>query len=432
MKDILNILNEIGIDKSISKAKLNELPLESDVIESVVKPLLEFVSENITIFSKSDMPIPLHILNHLPIGVVIVSNKKIKYLNDTLKKYLGNVNIVDADYNQLIELIHVEDRAAYSEYISKLQMNIDISTPLQIKTLFNGITRWVELKAHKVRYENEIAIQIVIVDISEKILAGINRDVVENIAIDIERKRLIADKLIEQNARVASVGLIASGLTHEINQPLNAIKIGADGLLIWDNLNPGVFTERVLKIIRTIAKSTDKIDEIIKQLRSYWTGNSDREPRIVSINDAILQSEKLLGQKLKSHDIKFTLCLNESVPKIFADKMELELIINNLIINSVKSFDLDNDSHDKKIIITTELQDTDVVIKYSDNGTLLSEVSSALEYSDYAFLKLPEIHFSIELSIVKLFVIANSGTIKAYTNAENGSDIIIKFCKYSN
>ena len=73
MEDILNILNEIGIEKSISIAKLNELPLESNVVESVIKPLLEFVSENITIFSKSDMPIPLHILNHLPIGVVIVS-----------------------------------------------------------------------------------------------------------------------------------------------------------------------------------------------------------------------------------------------------------------------------------------------------------------------------------------------------------------------
>ncbi len=425
MHEIIKILQLLGVSENKAKQELSRLEIDNNIAETVVLPLLNLINrEN----NNSKLCLSHSMLLKLNASILVIANQEILYIDGVMNNLIVENQIPNVSYEALIRNIHTEDRAKFTEYVS-LAMNNQQPEPLRIAVIHEGYTYWVEVNAEPTVFANQKAVQLLFVNVSDNVQGGLKKELFDEMLIEAESKRVDADKIIERNARIASIGLISSGLTHEINQPLNAIKMGADGLLMWESMTPNTFPERVLKIVKTIAKSSHRIDEIIKHLRSYWGGDAQRSPGLVSINETVNNSVKLLALKLKSHDIELAIDLDENIGSIYAEPMELELMINNIIIYSINNFDREPDRHDKIISISTSSTADGLLIKLSDNAKIETAIPNDLNFRDYSYNSETESTYNLELVISKLFALGNNADIRRYPNTKSGSDFIITFKK---
>lgn len=424
MEEIIEILQLLSISESTARHEVSRLKIDSNTAEQVVLPLLDLINrEN----KNSKLCLSHSMLLKLNASIIIIANSEILFIDGVLKDMIIENNIPNISYEALMRNIHLDDRDRFIEYVALASSKQQ--EPLRIKIIHEGYTHWVEVNAEPTRYLNQKAVQLLFVNVSENVQGGLKKELFDEMLIEAESKRSDADKIIERNARIASIGLISSGLTHEINQPLNAIKMGADGLLMWESMTPNTLPDRVLRIVKTIAKSSYRIDEIIKHLRSYWGGNAQSNPGLVSINDTVNNSVKLLALKLKSHDIELELDLDSNIGSIIAEPMELELMINNILIFIINNFDLEPDRHDKSIMITTATTADGMLVKLTDNAKIIERIPNDLNFRDYSNNTETELNYNLELLISKLFALANSADIRLYPNTKGGSDFIITFTK---
>lgn len=425
MEEIIEILQLLSISESTARHEVSRLKIDSNTAEQVVLPLLDLINrEN----KNSKLCLSHSMLLKLNASIIIIANSEILFIDGVLKDMIIENHIPNISYEALMRNIHLDDRARFIEYVA-LASSKQQPEPLRIKIIHDGYTHWVEVNAEPTRYLNQKAVQLLFVNVSENVQGGLKKELFDEMLIEAESKRSDADKIIERNARIASIGLISSGLTHEINQPLNAIKMGADGLLMWESMTPNTLPDRVLRIVKTIAKSSYRIDEIIKHLRSYWGGNAQSNPGLVSINDTVNNSVKLLALKLKSHDIELELDLDSNIGSIIAEPMELELMINNILIFIINNFDLEPDRHDKNIVITTATTADGMLVKLTDNAKIIERIPNDLNFRDYSNNTETELNYNLELLISKLFALANNADIRLYPNTKGGSDFIITFTK---
>ncbi len=169
-----------------------------------------------------------------------------------------------------------------------------------------------------------------------------------------------------QASKLATLGEMATGIAHELNQPLNVIKIGSAFLL--ESIQEGKHVSE--KDLTTIAKEfngeVDRASGIINHLRNFArTGNISKET--VFINEPIRGVFKVLAQQLKLREIEVELDLNENLPPIMADNNRLEQVFINLVTNARDA--LEEVSGRRKFLkIRSFMEGENVVVTVSDTG----------------------------------------------------------------
>ena len=131
-----------------------------------------------------------------------------------------------------------------------------------------------------------------------------------------------------QSAKLASIGELAAGVVHELNQPLMVIRGYTQTLL----RPPGDDTD-TKKWLKTIEKNTGRMTSIINHLRIF-SRQSQSEFKPVDLNQIIEDAFLMVGEQLRLHDIQTVKNLSADVPKIKGDVNKLEQVILNLITNA--------------------------------------------------------------------------------------------------
>jgi hypothetical protein len=103
---------------------------------------------------------------------------------------------------------------------------------------------------------------------------------------EAEKKEINAVKHAERTARLASIGVMAASITHEINQPLNAIKVTSDSIQYWHKRNPGKLPEFFTDQLKIISRSVKRIVEIVQHMRTFWVIPDTPKISEVNINHA--------------------------------------------------------------------------------------------------------------------------------------------------
>lgn len=166
----------------------------------------------------------------------------------------------------------------------------------------------------------------------------------------------IAEEL-QRSEKLASLGILASGLAHEIKNPLAPIKTYIQNLP--KNLNNPDFINKVTKII---PDEVDKITDIINQLRDFANPPSLTLYR-VNIHDLIDKRLNLLEQDLSAKNIAVEKFYSPALPEINADSIQLERVFLNLFLNAIDAM-----PNGGMLTITTEQSNKQVLIKVSDTG----------------------------------------------------------------
>ena len=190
------------------------------------------------------------------------------------------------------------------------------------------------------------------------------------IARALEAHELMAQLL--QSARLVSLGEMAAGVAHELNQPLAAISTVAGDvhLRVLEGLK--VSDEQLVEMMADILGMVQRMSGTIGHLRVFSRDSGDEPGVEFSINDAVESSLKVIGEQLKSHDISLTTELDTQLPLVHGHPFRIEQVLLNLIANARDALDTHTNGSRKELAIRTfaspDRADT-VVAQVTDNGT---------------------------------------------------------------
>ena len=194
-----------------------------------------------------------------------------------------------------------------------------------------------------------------------------------------EEARMLHEEL-EQANRLATLGQIAAGVTHEINQPVAAIRATAD--------NAGALIERgqigaAKTALGKIGKLTERIGAITGELSAFSAKRGGRR-RLVSVDSAIDGALVLVGTGIRQAGVTLERSPRNNELKIWADKIRIEQILVNLLRNALEATEGETDP---RIVIDLRHSDTEVDIRVSDNGHGIASSVSALLFTPFRTTK---------------------------------------------
>ncbi len=182
-----------------------------------------------------------------------------------------------------------------------------------------------------------------------------------------------------QSEKLSALGELTAGVAHELNQPLNGIKIISQSML--RDIEKNRFEEEdVGDDLNEIVSQVNKMAEIIDDMRIYTRHTEGSSEEMIDINSVIEGPLKLLDQQLKNHNIEVLRELAPDLAKFAGDPIRLEQVFMNLITNARSALD-GCGKENKRIEIRTYKADNHgstpdnaaVVVEVKDNGEGIPE-----------------------------------------------------------
>ncbi len=180
-----------------------------------------------------------------------------------------------------------------------------------------------------------------------------------------------------QAGKMTTLGVMAAGMAHEINQPLNVIQVCADFFLKMLKRGAKIDDEDLKTMANDIVANVERASGVIKHVRDF-ARQSELVHSKVNINDPIKDVFKVLGHQLKVHDIDVQLDLDPDLPDIMAEHNRLEQVFINLVSNAIDAMDEKSSQpgfqdSPKQLTIKSFVEEDRVTVLVSDTGTGMSE-----------------------------------------------------------
>jgi PAS domain S-box-containing protein len=234
-----------------------------------------------------------------------------------------------------------------------------------------------------------------------------------------------------QASKMTTLGMMAAGMAHEINQPLNVIQICADFFLKMLKRGQPVADADLRVMANDIISNVNRATGIINHVR-HFARQSEVVTSRVNINAPIQDVFKVLGHQIKAHQIELDLDLDCDIPYILADHNRLEQVFINLVTNAIDAMDEKAEIPEHKgmakrlAILTFELSGS-VVVEVTDNGIGMSkEVQEKLFEPFFTTKKIGKgtgLGVSISYGIIKDY----SGSIEIDSEPGRGTTFILRF-----
>ncbi len=244
-------------------------------------------------------------------------------------------------------------------------------------------------------------------------------------------KRLMAEQQLIQASKMATLGEMATGIAHELNQPLSVIKT-AGGFLIKKIRRGEKISEEILKTMaEEIDSHVDRASKIINHLREFGRKSEVGKER-VQINDALMRALEIFSQQLKLREIEVEKDLDDTLPTILGDANRLEQVFINLLINARDAIEekcerVGSRNIEKKIYLKTRAIDAKVRVMVRDTGVGIPRSVLDKVFEPFFTTKRVGKGTGLGLSISYGIVQDYEGTIHVETEENGGSSFIVEF-----
>ncbi|HWR39377.1 MAG TPA: PAS domain S-box protein [Patescibacteria group bacterium] len=240
-----------------------------------------------------------------------------------------------------------------------------------------------------------------------------------------DRKKAVEERIAilsraSQAERLATLGTLTAGIAHEINQPLNALKITADGILFLHKRGKIRPLEDIIRDVREISDCATQIDNIIKHMRAFIRNRRDSGLPLSHLPEALTGSLRLIGNQLSSHGVRLEKKLPSKLPPVPLTLVQLEQIIINLLVNAMQA--LDNAGKSEKHIYVTAMAGIDsVILEIADNGPGVPEKMREKIFEPFFTTRDTGDNMGLGLSIVASILNDCRGRVTVRENEWHGS-----------
>jgi PAS domain S-box-containing protein len=258
-----------------------------------------------------------------------------------------------------------------------------------------------------------------------------------------EEKKLIQAKLIQTN-KMTSLGLLVSGMAHEVNNPNNNIKLAGHLLAkAWEDIGPileeyyqrtGDFVvgghrfsqvrESLPGYITGITESARRIEGIIKNLRDFVRKGKANVSSLTDVNMVVSVAAAILNYQIKKYTSHFRVELRDDLPQIRGNSQLLEQVVINLLMNAIQA--LPDREHGVRVSTTYDPAAGHVVVTVRDEGCGMPPEVQKRIFEPFFSTKLDSGGTGLGLAISNVIVDEHKGRLEFDSSPGAGTTATIR------
>ena len=338
--------------------------------------------------------------SYLNRALTIAKSKNLYSTAADVYKYLSLISESDGRYRDALAFYKlwadIRD-SIYSEEsgekLAKLQILYDISQKERENEILRQGSEIQKLQISKNRYQSVILIAVAITFFvlivflvllyqskhkevrkqreAEQRIVEINKELERRMILEVKKQEK-QQHLLSQKSKLESLGTLAAGIAHEINQPFGGISMGLDNILL--KVNDKNYTESYLKEkISGLFNNVDRIKRIIDHIRIFSRTQKPNALEQVDVNEVISNALLMVNTQYQTHNVNIELKLAKGECIIIGDKFKLEQVVLNLLSNAKHAVDEkekqhNNEDYQKQIIVKSWVNEQNVYFSVWDNG----------------------------------------------------------------
>jgi signal transduction histidine kinase len=283
----------------------------------------------------------------------------------------------------------------------------ELAVPVKIGGRILGV---LDIQQVPPAYLTQRDIQLVSAVAGQLAVALQKADLYEELQVSLQQEKAIRNQLV-QNERLAVMGRLLASVSHELNNPLQAIQ----NALFLLREEKGISSQGKQDLDIVLAES-ERMAHLIEQLRATYRPIQTEDFHPTQINNIVEDVHALISTHLRHNEITFEFQPDEKLPPILALSDQIRQVVLNLFMNAVEAM-----SDGGQLTVETRLSDdkTEIQLIVSDTGTGISP--AILPNIFEAFVTNKQEGTGLGLTITYDIVIKHRGRITAQNNKERGS-----------
>ena len=350
-----------------------------------------------------------------------ISNNELHWSDEIYRIFGLNPQEFDATYEAFLNSVHPDDRTFVQESVDKARYE---KKPYSIDhriVLPDGSERIVHEDAEVFLDDTGQAVR----------MAGTIQDITgrRRAEEELEAQRVLSVR----SDRLRSLGGMAAGIAHELNQPLVGVRGLAEHLLLSVDRGWELTEENIRDRARLIMEQADRMVHIIDHIRVFARDAGKPELRPVNVSNVVRSSMDMLGTQFRSRGIGLECELTEELPLISANPFSLEEVVINLLINARDAMEEQMQTGtgpaQHRILLRTFLDESDsqgyVNISVIDSGGGIPAAILDRIFDPFFTTKGPDRGTGLGLSISKSIVEEFGGTLHIQSAPDSGTTATI-------
>jgi C4-dicarboxylate-specific signal transduction histidine kinase len=217
--------------------------------------------------------------------------------------------------------------------------------------------------------------------------------------------------------RVATIGHLTASITHEVTQPLAATLANAQAALLWLDRRPPDL-EEARQALGDIVRGTNRAVDVIGRIRDLFKKAPQRTDS-VDMNEAIREVIELTRSEAMKNAVSVHTELTDGVSPIEGDRVQLQQVVLNLIVNAIQAMSAVADGARNLLITTSPAEPHGVVVAVKDSGPGLAPDSLERIFNPFYSTK-PD-GMGMGLAICRSIVEAHGGRLRVEANEPRGA-----------
>jgi PAS domain S-box-containing protein len=248
--------------------------------------------------------------------------------------------------------------------------------------------------------------------------SGFVRDITEKkfAEASARRHREMEMELAHAN-RVATMGQLSASIAHEVNQPIGAAVTNAHAASRWLGATPPNMDE-ARKALSRIVINGNRATDVLSRIRAFIKKAPPRKDS-VDVNQAVLEVVALTRSEAKRNKVAVQMQLAEGLPVVQGDRVQLQQVILNLIMNAIEAMSAADAGSRELLISSAKSESNDVSVEIQDSGPGLPAAS--VEQIFQAFYTTKPAGLGMGLSICRSIVEAHGGQMLAAAGDPRGA-----------
>jgi PAS domain S-box-containing protein len=233
---------------------------------------------------------------------------------------------------------------------------------------------------------------------------------------DITERRNMQEQLVITD-RLASVGELAAGIAHELNNPLTGV-VGFSQLLMEKEM-----PEDVKQDVQMVYQEAQRASQVVKNLLTFARKHSAAKER-VNINEVINKVLELRAYEQNLENIKVKAHYDSALPEVMADYFQLQQVFLNIVINA--EYFMKEAHHKGKLTITTEKVGNKIRASFADDGPGIAKENLGHIFDPFFTTKEVGKGTGLGLSICHGIVAEHGGRIYVESELDEGATFIVE------